>query len=305
MGAYTPGERVVQERAGVRQAADRSARAIRDDIPDVAAEFLARQPFVVAGARDAAGRMWASLFTGAPGFARALDERTVELGADLPPGDPLSDLPGGTPLGLLAIEPASRRRMRLNGRVRLRAEGGLSVSIDQVVANCPKYITERHRAAAVAPAGRERTEGDRLGDRQRAWIATADTLFLATADRDGADASHRGGAPGFVDVVGDDRLVWPDYAGNAMFLSLGNLESDPKAGLLFIDWERGSTLQLTGQAEVDWRPGMAERFPGAERVVTFELDRWVQLDGATAWRWRFGSYSRFNPPAPPARHDGS
>lgn len=303
--AYAPGERAVQERAGVLQAADRSAGAIRRALPDAAAAFLADQPFVIAAARDAAGRVWASLLSGPPGFAHALDERTVELAARVAPGDPLADLPDGAQLGLLALDPATRRRMRVNGTATQRPGGGLRLEVDQVVANCPKYITERHLRTREATGRPERLAGSVLDERQRAWVAAADTFFIATATSVGADASHRGGMPGFVHVEDDRRLVWPDYPGNAMFLTLGNLETDPRAGLLFVDWEGGRTLQLTGTSSVDWDPEAAARLPGAERTVRFELESWVELGGVTSSSWELDSYSRFNPPVQTAEADRS
>lgn len=295
-GAYSPGERAVQARADVIESADRSARAIHTALPEVATAFLVERPFVVAGARDADGLVWASLLSGPSGFVHALDERTVELDAGAASGDPLADLAEGAHLGLLALDPATRRRMRVNGTVRHRRGGGLLLDVDQVVANCPKYITERRPRARAGADGPGRSAGGRLDGRQRAWVAAADTFFIATATDEGADASHRGGMPGFVEVDDDRRLSWPDYAGNAMFLTLGNLESDPRAELLFIDWEGGRTLQLTGTSSVDWDPTASARFPGAERIVVVELERWVELEGVTRWSWELGSFSRSNPP---------
>ena len=294
---YTPGERAVQERADVLVAAARSARGIRSDIPEVAAAFLAERPFVVVGAGDAEGRVWASLVSGSPGFARAVDEHTVDLSAPIAADDPLADLADGSFIGLLALDPATRRRMRVNGRVR-RRRGGLEVEVDQVVSNCPKYITERHRRVQDHSAPPRRRTGGPLELEQRDHVAAADTFFIASATDDGADASHRGGNPGFIDVRDDRHLSWPDYAGNAMFLTLGNLESNPRAGLLFVDWEVGRTLQITGTAAVDWDPDAAARSRGAERTITFEIERWVEVQGASSTSWELGSLSRFNPTAP-------
>ncbi len=120
-------------------------------------------------------------------------------------------------------------------------------------------------APSAAPARARRAPG--LAEAQRAWIRRADTFFIATSHPEaGADASHRGGMPGFVRVEGD-RLVWPDYAGNAMFNTLGNIALHPRAGLVFPDFEAGATLQLTGRAAVDWDRDRAGSFPGAERLV--------------------------------------
>jgi uncharacterized protein len=266
---YHPGERAVQARAGVVARADRVARGITRDIQDVAAAFLAAQPMLVVGWADPGRRVWCSVAAGPPGFARATGPRTVTIAAQPPAGDPLSGLRDGDPVGLLAIEPATRRRMRLNGTAHTAPDGSLVVEADEVFSNCPKYITRRDvapaasaRAGLVAPRVAAR---DRLTPDQVAAITAADTFFLATAAPGrGVDASHRGGDPGFVTVTAD-RLAWADSPGNSMFLSLGNLAVDPAAGILVIDWSTGATLQLTGRAEVEWRG------PG-DRTVHFAVD---------------------------------
>jgi hypothetical protein len=80
-----------------------------------------------------------------------------------------------------------------------------------------------------------------------------------------------------------------------MYMTLGNLELEPHAGLLFLDWERGRSLQLTGRASVDWDPERAAAVPGALRLVGFDVDRVVQIDGAVPPRWTAPEYSRLNP----------
>jgi hypothetical protein len=107
-------------------------------------------------------------------------------------------------------------------------------------------------------------------------IRAADTFFLGTTNPErGSDASHRGGAPGFV-RVGGGRLWWPDYPGNNLFNSFGNLAVDPEAALLFFDFDSGRTLQLSGLAEIDWdaagRPGDDGR---TGRRAVFTLQRLV------------------------------
>jgi predicted pyridoxine 5'-phosphate oxidase superfamily flavin-nucleotide-binding protein len=104
-----------------------------------------------------------------------------------------------------------------------------------------------------------RRSHERLTPELAKRIREADTLFIATGHRGdgkdstfGMDASHRGGEPGFVRVEGDRLLVIPDYAGNNHFNTIGNLVMDPRAGLLFVDFESGGLLQLTGRTEIDW-----------------------------------------------------
>jgi predicted pyridoxine 5'-phosphate oxidase superfamily flavin-nucleotide-binding protein len=293
---FHKGERAVQHRVGLDLPAWGSA-GVDAAIPAIAADFLARQRMVVIGAADDDGAVWASALAGPEGFVEASGERAITVDRGPVGPDPLAGLfETERDLGMLAIEPATRRRMRVNGGAR-RVGGRLEIRTEQVYANCPKYIqarTPEAAAPAAGPATARRSARFTVG--QRDWIAAADTFFVATrAAGLGADASHRGGNPGFVAVTGDRGLVWPDYLGNSMYMTLGNLELDPRCGLLFMDWERGRTLHLTGTARVDWDPEGAAAFPGAQRLVRFTLERAVQLDGGLPLRWAFGSYSKFNP----------
>ena len=103
----------------------------------------------------------------------------------------------------------------------------------------------------VAP-GRRSTE---LAPEQVAQITAADTFVLGTRHPErGVDTSHRGGAPGFVRYA-DGALWWPDYPGNNLFTSIGNLLVDPATSLLFLDAARGTTVQLSGRSTVEWAAG--------------------------------------------------
>lgn len=303
-GPFHTGELEVQERAGVRGMAARIGTGIRSTIPPAARAFLRQQSFVVVASTGPDGRVWASLLVGGAGFARALDERTVRLAAAPAPDDPLAvNLQDGAHLGLLAIDLAARKRMRLNGVVRLRPEGGsrvFDVHTRQVYSNCPKYIQAREWVPALrgpehGTAG-ARVRAPALGSAQLAWVRAADTFFIASAHpQAGGDASHRGGPPGFVHAEDERTLLFPDYPGNTMFNTLGNLAAHPHAGLLFVDFESGATLQLTGQAAVRWDAPRSSRFPGAERLVAFRVDEVVDTAGAAPLRHCFWGASPFNP----------
>lgn len=300
---YHDGEIEVQRRAGVRGMAERVGRGIRPTIPSPARRFLEEQPLVVVGSVGGDGRVWASALAGRPGFVRAPDERTVEIDALPAPGDPLAENleRPGSDVGMVAIDLAARRRVRLNGRAE-RRPGGIRVRTRQVYANCPKYIQAR---VWETPADVER-DADRRGvararalsEGQRRRIARVDTFFIATAHPEGGvDASHRGGNPDFVRFLDEDTLEFPDYSGNAMFNTLGNIAANLNAGLLFVNFEGGNTLQLTGRAAIVWDPERAAAFAGAERVVEFGVGEAVEIEGAVPLRWRFGGYSPFNPAA--------
>jgi predicted pyridoxine 5'-phosphate oxidase superfamily flavin-nucleotide-binding protein len=296
--SFHEGERAVQERAGVAAVASRVGGSIHAEIPPRAQDFLIEQPFAVLASRDAAGRMWASIVHGAPGFLSAASETAIAIDAAPITGDPLAaNLVPGARLGALVVDLATRRRMRVNGRVE-RAASPIRVVVDEVFANCPKYIQRRDLVVEGVLESRDpfANARDALTVAQQRRIGRADTFFLASGHGDaGLDASHRGGAPGFVEVLGERRIAWPDYTGNSMFQTLGNLASDPRAGLLFADFATGDVLQLSGRARVDWDPGRAARFAGAERVVELEIDAVRETRGALPLRSRAVEPSPFNP----------
>lgn len=296
---YHEGELAVQALAGVQGLASRIGRSIGSTIPPAAQEFLRRQPLAVVSTIDLKRRVWASPLTGKPGFLRVLDEKNLQIKAFPTEADPLyENLKFNHQIGVLIIEPATRRRMRLNGEAQLLSDGTLHIKTVQVYANCPKYIQAREwefrdEQTVIEQSSKRHSS---LSGEQQQWIQKADTLFIASSHSEGgADASHRGGYPGFVQIVNERLLVLPDYAGNKMFQTLGNLLANPQAGLLFMDFEKGSTLQLTGEARVIWDNQRAQELAGAERLVEFEIGEVLETTNALPLRWDFMSYSPFNP----------
>lgn len=295
MTPFHAGELAVQQRMGQAQIADRVGRMIRADIPAVAAAFLAEQPMVVIAAADDSGRLWASELAGPPGFVHAIDADTIAVNALPPTGDPLREaLTRPARVGMIALQPQRRRRMRVNGAA-TAVDGGLLIVTDQVYSNCPKYISRRQLESYrpdVEPSPAQ--HGTELDARQQAAIAAADAFFVATADLEGnADASHRGGNPGFLQVLSPTRLRWPDYRGNSMFMTLGNIEVNPRCGILVPDWATGGTLQLTGTAELNWAP---ETFgTGAQCSIDFTVTEVVERSGAGPLRWGPPELSPVNP----------
>ncbi|MGW7066038.1 pyridoxamine 5'-phosphate oxidase family protein [Streptomyces sp. NPDC054855] len=288
---YHHGSRAVQDLVGVRELADHVGRSIGDGIRPVAAAFLELQPMLVIGGADPAGAVWASLLTGEPGFVRATGPRQISVAGGLRRADPLARAlarEAPVPVGTIALDPRTRRRMRLNGRARPTPRG-LAIEADQVFSNCPKYLQKRELPEGAAPARPSAPRhGVKLTGDQRAFIAEADTFFLATVHAEGADASHRGGNPGFVQVPSPYELTWRDYPGNSMFLSLGNLATDPRAGLLFLDWVTGTTLQLTGTARTEYGDD-------GIRTVRFTLTEVAETLCASPWSWTTPEYSPANP----------
>jgi predicted pyridoxine 5'-phosphate oxidase superfamily flavin-nucleotide-binding protein len=283
---YHEGELEVQRRAGVALGAARIARSIHATIPPIARRFVADRSFAILGAADEDGRVWASLLRGAPGFLAVHSDDRLRIAARLRVGDPLSAaLAGDAEVGLLLIDPAARRRMRVNGQAHSLGPLGFEVATREVYANCPKYIRPREVALGVpeeAGAARPRWY-DRLTPEQVGRLAASDTIFVASHHPvAGADVSHRGGAQGFVYVPAPDRIVIPDYGGNMMFNTLGNLASDPRAGVLLVDFDSGGTLQVTGRARIEWDPVAVAAFEGAERLVEIGVERVVETPGGRA-----------------------
>ncbi|MBI1281742.1 MAG: pyridoxamine 5-phosphate oxidase [Anaerolineaceae bacterium] len=294
--AYHDGEIAVQSLAGVRMMAERIGRGIYPSMPPIAMDFLSDQTIAAVSSVDAAGDVWASLLTGTPGFLDPLDEQTLHIYAQPAADDPFSrNLAVNPHLGLIAIDFASRSRVRVNGMATLRPDG-LRMTVEQAYSNCPKYIQARtyqpaphaDHPAAVSTTG--------LTSSQSAFIAQADTFFIASYHAEGgADASHRGGNPGFIHVVNEGLLEFPDYSGNKMFNTLGNLTAYPHAGLLFLDFDRGATLQLSGETEVVWDAERLADFAGAERLIRFHIKQVIEHPDALPFHFTLRQYSPFNP----------
>lgn len=272
---FHDGELAVQDRAGVRVQAARLGEAMlaTPDLNGGMGAFLAARDFAVLTGRDADGRLWTSPLFSSTGFLQAHD-RELKVHALPSPGDPLHDLAAQQPVGLLAIEFATRRRVRVNGTLVHVGEASLLLSVEQAYGNCPKYIHPRHLEHYDTPAPAiERSPA--LSPEHVQLVTNADTFFLGTIHPSrGADASHRGGPPGFVRVEGN-RLWWPDYPGNNMFNSFGNLAVDPSAALLFIDFDTGTTLHISGTATVEWvTPSDIDGGTGRRVSLTVESVVW-------------------------------
>lgn len=301
---YHAGEIAAQERVGSREIAERAGRlGIRATMPDQHRQFFATLPFLVVGALDQQGRPWATLLAGPPGFARSPDPHTLTVDVALPAGHPLDGtLVPGAPVGVLGIQPETRRRNRMNGRIAAAEGGAVSIAVDQSFGNCAKYI----RTRTVMYAGRNdqaaprlRPEGALLSQKAAALVRAADTFYIATASPDagngdpveGVDVSHRGGRPGFVDLrreAGHSVLVVPDFLGNFFFNTFGNILKNPASGLAFVDDATGDELMLTGRTEVIWESDEVARFPGAKRLLRFVVDEGVAVEGGSALRWAPG-----------------
>jgi uncharacterized protein len=271
---FHEGEVATQRRAGVETVAKRLENMLdAHDLSRGATQFLAAQRFAAITGRDRDGVLWISPLSGQPGFLHGAGD-TLRISAAPRQGDPLQSPVVGQQVGLIAIDFATRRRMRINGTLAEADTTGMTVHVDQAYGNCPQYI-HRHEvdAAVITAPSADPRRTTVLSTDEQAMIAAADTFFLGTTHPTrGSDASHRGGPAGFVRVDSPGRLWWPDYPGNNMFNSFGNLAVDDEAALLFVDFDTGASLHVSGTARVLWTdPGADGDDGGVGRRVEFSV----------------------------------
>jgi predicted pyridoxine 5'-phosphate oxidase superfamily flavin-nucleotide-binding protein len=299
---FHEGELEVQKRAGQEAAAEANSPMLADKLYADALNFIRQQQMAILSTRDSQGHRWASVVFGPKGFLKPGDRESLQI--VVPAGerdsrDPLwQNLQSDTRLGLLVIELANRRRLRINGDARA-TDREIIVKVTQSFPNCPKYITKREIEVELAelPAAKPKvSEGTTLPARLQKMIA-ADVLFLATGHAQrGNDASHRGGNPGFIEVMNKNTLRIPDYPGNGLFNSLGNVVGDPQVGLLLPDFEHGRQLQLTATAKILWDlPDPEGKTGGTNRFVEFTIIRWLKRPLPARLKSAVVSYSPYNP----------
>lgn len=316
---FHPGEKLLQEHCGVgKKMQSIGARVIRDYMPEQHRAFFAQQHQILVGGEDQDGNVWASVVYGEPGFLSSPAPQRLLLSTDrlfsttvFSSGDPLaSSLNSHSHLGLLGIEFETRRRNRVNVTVGKVDQANIDLHVSQSFGNCPKYIQQRKILARQPVAPRRTTLGE-LTEEALSMVARADTLFLAsrylgnhrsnegvTLGRGGEegvgfDVSHRGGLPGFVRYDGETLWI-PDYSGNNFFNTLGNLALDPKLGLLVMDFDNRSYLQLSGDAEVVTNEADVP-FRELSRAIAFRPALGAICHDCIPWVYSSPDYSPFCP----------
>jgi len=131
-----------------------------------------------------------------------------------------------------------------------------------------RELQDRFDTRRLADRLEDRIVADVLNDEQRAFVERLDCFFLATADADGRpDCSYKGGDPGFLRAVDERTLAFPNYDGNGMYRSLGNVLVNPAVGLLLVDFEHGSRMRINGDASLHEDDPMRDAWPEAQLVV--------------------------------------
>ncbi|KAF9359319.1 hypothetical protein BGX26_012604 [Mortierella sp. AD094] len=232
--------------------------------------------------------------------------------------------------GAVALDFSNRRRNKMNGVFypdgllavdEASGELQLRLIVEQSIGNCPKYITIREMKAPTRPESTNsnnaedittaleaiRISSPEIGDQEVAIIRQADCLFISSrfidenlADQtSGMDCNHRGGNPGFVRLGEDNKsFVFPDYSGNRFFNTLGNIANDERVGILFISFETGDLLHITGRAKIFVGKESQALYPHTQRCVQVTIDGYLLRKDALPFRMHTKELSPYNPIVP-------
>ncbi|WP_438464112.1 FAD-binding oxidoreductase [Marinomonas sp. PE14-40] len=308
---YHQGELAAQNKAGTRGAASELAAGKRRVLNFLANHdaFLAAQSFAAMSIVDlSTGSVWLTPLFAKAGDLSAVTENEIVISShSIPDNDVLNAVESGTPFSLLGIDLNRRIRHRINGvalgfedsQFEENNDRGLHLQVNEYTPNCPKYINRREiildaNNAESINRKAKREERTSLTEEDQGFIQAMDTLWIGSYAPDiGADCNHRGGKPGFIRVTSPTTIEWPEYRGNGMFFTSGNLEVNDRAGVTVVDFETGSMIQMTGRALVDWEHD--GRYEGASRAIVFHIERLVRTDNVTSHRWKRLDYSPYNP----------
>lgn len=298
---FHDGELALQTESGVKERVHKLGNVfIRDHIIDQHKEFFENLPYVFVALQDADNRPWVSLMQGAVGFLNSPDDKTLNLNGQVIGADELNLQTGeNKPIGLLGLDLSNRRRNRLNGNIKNSSRDNvLSVSVGHSFGNCPKYIQLRTFKATDSTKQPLVNDADtfvKLNESDIRLIKRSDTLFIASAEKQGGnlDASHRGGKPGFVRVENESTLWFNDYPGNNLFQTFGNVHGYSAVGLMFLDFESGDLVLLSGKADVVTLDKPLEGDKFLPRRFSFVLEKGVRLKNAVAGRWALEEMSPF------------
>lgn len=306
------GEKAIQTQLGVRDRIEKFGQmVIRDYMPDQHREFYEQLPFIFLGHADPDGNPWASILYDQNQLIQSPDNQHLIINNNTMVGDPLkSTLINNhnqgieTKLGVLGIELTSRRRNRLAVHVNNYSPENFELVIDQAFGNCPKYIQSRALTFISNKEFRQKTKkithSNKIDKNAKNLIENSDTCFIASYIEnktghasEGADVSHRGGKPGFIKVNNDSTLTIPDYQGNYHFNTFGNILENPKTGLLFINYNTGDVLMMTGVSEIVWESEEIKNFEGAQRLLKFTISKGIFMTNALPFKWSAAELSSF------------
>ncbi|EMC99705.1 hypothetical protein BAUCODRAFT_347224 [Baudoinia panamericana UAMH 10762] len=295
------------------------------------ARHLQIAPLLALGTVDDQGQPWTTLLGGEPGFARPLGDSIVGLRLPVTGQfDPvIEQLVGkeadgevrraqgeGCLVGGLTIDLETRKRVKMNGRMMAGAlttiqdevtdhqetvaEMQLVLRIKQSLGNCPKYLNSKHITTAFAHPQLV-SDSPLLPEPALKLIGQADLFFLSTSQNDiDMDTNHRGGPPGFMRVVSTGRegptsICWPEYSGNRLYQSLGNMHINPRCGICVPDFRTGDMLYFTGRTETLAGEAASALLPRSNLCVKLTITSARYVTEALPFRGAEGPRSPYNP----------
>ena len=300
---FHDGQLAVQRITGEEEIAKMRIPMIESSLHPRSIPFIEHQILAFCGSEDNNRDIWLSLIVGERGFINApsIHELRFDLSKVKSNLDDIffKNIKDKPTVGLLFHEAVRRARYRAWG---VASEDGdqLSFEIRMGYPSCPKHIQREMIEIPEESKARSSSyeSGTTLGDLEKDWILNAHTFYIATQTKKGdIEASHRGGDPGFIEIQNNGLIRVPDYLGNSMFSTLGNIYENPKAALLFVDYEKGETLQLTGKAELQFdQNSKSDFYRSGEtgRFWTFETKKWVRTISHHKLLTKFVDFSPFN-----------
>ena len=301
---FHEGELKIQQKTGESYTANANRELILNSVFKGAFVFIERQINVLCSTIDSELQVWVSLVTGTPGFVEVVNPYLISIDLNLVTSDTqdllYSNISEQSPIGILFIEFSTRRRYRVNGISSINKQT-IDINVEEAYPNCPKYIQQRiaHNEDVSIKPGSERTTGKYFNEQVKNMLLKADTLFIGSQSKEGRmDVSHRGGKPGFVELIDNENIRIPDYKGNSLFNTWGNLLQNVNSGLLFIDFEKRIVLQMTGKSELLLNQNSQvdmDKSGGTGRFLAFKVSSWIITTNQHSINWELIDYSHFNP----------
>ncbi|KAK3939075.1 hypothetical protein QBC46DRAFT_153980 [Diplogelasinospora grovesii] len=302
-------------------------------LPPSYAHRVAVSPLVALGTIDEEGRPWTSIWGGERGFARPISKNilglqsivdqendpviTALLGGKVPGEVVDAEVGEGKLMSGLSIDLETRDRVKLAGRMAVGVVNSLPPSkngsttspvgqaqvamhVEESLGNCPKYLNKKDIRPHI-PSPRLAPSSPTLPADAQALIDKADMFFLSSTNGRTMDTNHRGGPPGFVRVVSNTEdsvvLVYPEYSGNQLYQTLGNLHLNPRVGMVIPDYETSDALYLTGETELLVGSAAAAFLPHTKVAVKVIVREFRFVKDGLSFRGSAGELSPYNPPA--------
>ncbi|KAJ5478966.1 hypothetical protein N7530_004475 [Penicillium desertorum] len=286
-----------------------------------AASLVQQSPLLALGTLDSQGRPWSTIWGGTAGFATPVAESLIGLQTQVDTKyDPVvqalltgnqTDAYTGKMVSGLAIDLENRRRVKLHGRMVYgrMVNGSLSdgdegqaqvvVHIEGSLGNCPKYLNKKHIVPAQ-PEPKLISDSPQLSATAIELLSRADTMFVSSShEATTMDTNIRGGPPGFMRVESNNAsgavLVYPEYSGNRLYQTLGNLETTPLAGFVVPDFDSGNVLYFTGSTEILVGKDATAIIPRSNLAVRVTIAAAIFVENGLSFRGEAGDPSPYNP----------